>query len=176
MAWSMVRLAYLWIVHLFVLLTLYRHERAMWVRMNAAALILTPLFIWPLLPLPSPAGTVVEVVGMALVLVPYPLALSARRALGQANWEAPRAEALPDSITASGPYGLVRHPLYVAMFLGATGEFMITGTWFCVPLTLMFAALAYVNAVHDEKKILSSSLGEAYSAYAATVRRRFLPL
>ena len=53
---------------------------------------------------------------------------------------------------------------------------MITGTWLCVPLTGAFAALAYANAVHDERKILSSPLGAAYSAYTAVVRRRFLPL
>ena len=176
MAWSLFRLAYLWSAHLFVLVTLYRHERVMWVRMNAATLVLTPLFFWPVLPISSPAATVVEVVGMVFMLLPYPLALSARRALGQANWEAPRASALPDSITKGGPYGFVRHPLYLAMFVGSAGEFMITGTWFCIPLVGLFAVLAYVNAIHDEKKILSSPLGDAYADYAATVKRRFLPL
>jgi protein-S-isoprenylcysteine O-methyltransferase Ste14 len=173
--WLFVRLAYMWAVHMFVLVTLYRHERVMWVRMNVVSALLTLLFFWPVLALPGRWAVAVEVLGMMLVVAPYPLALWARRSLGQRNWEAPRSTELPEAITTRGPYGIIRHPLYLVMFLGGAGEFCITGTWLCIPLTLLFDALAYANARHDERKILGSPLAEAYREYSEQVRKRFVP-
>jgi protein-S-isoprenylcysteine O-methyltransferase Ste14 len=174
-SWLFFRLAYMWAVHLFVLTTLYRREPVMWIRMNAVSALLTLLFFWPILPLPASLAVPIEIAGMVAVVLPYPLALWARRSLGQRNWEAPRSAELPVTITTAGPYGLIRHPLYLAMFLGGAGEFFITGTWFFLPLTLLFGLLAWANALHDERKIMASGLGEAYGQYASEVRSRFLP-
>lgn len=175
MAWPLFRLAYIWISQWFVLATMYRHERVMWIRMNAMAALMTPLFFWPILPLPPQVAAVVEIVGIVLVLAPYPLGIAARRALGQANWQAPRADGAPETITTAGPYGRIRHPLYLVMFVGSAGQFMVTGTWFCVPLILIFAAMAYTNALHDERKIMTTPLAEAYAAYKREVPSRFVP-
>jgi protein-S-isoprenylcysteine O-methyltransferase Ste14 len=175
MTWLLVRLAYLWASHLFVLVTLYRRERAMWVRTNVVECVLTALLLIRVLPLPTVAALPVEVAGMVLVVLPYPFAAWARRALGQSNWEAPRSTALPGSITSKAPHSLVQHPLYVAMFLGTAGQSMIVGSWLSAVLVVLFAALAYMNAVHDERKIMSSPLAETYSAYAKRVRSRFIP-
>ena len=43
-AWALVRLSYLWFWHIFVLVTIYRGQRIMAVRMSSVAIILSPLF------------------------------------------------------------------------------------------------------------------------------------
>lgn len=175
LVWALIRLAYLWASHFFVLMTLYRHERVMWIRMNSVGLVLTALVFWRAVMLPGPWAVGAELLGMLLVLLPYPIALSARRALGQANWQEPRSAKQPETITRTGPYSRIRHPLYVAMFLGSSGQCLITGSWLALPLVAMFAVLAYANSIHDERKIAASPLAAQYEAYAAQVRGRFIP-
>jgi protein-S-isoprenylcysteine O-methyltransferase Ste14 len=76
------------------------------------------------------------------------------------------------SLTASGPYRLVRHPLYLGWFLLVLGPAHMTGD------RLLFAVLtcAYlIVAVPWEERSLERTFGEAYARYRGLVRWRIIP-
>ena len=68
-------------------------------------------------------------------------------------------------LTTSGPYSVVRNPLYVGSFLGVMG-FGLAVRLPLLPLAflLMFAAL-YPAVVANEEKRLEELFGETYSRY-----------
>jgi protein-S-isoprenylcysteine O-methyltransferase Ste14/membrane protease YdiL (CAAX protease family) len=77
-------------------------------------------------------------------------------------------------LVIAGPFALVRHPIYVGLFLlllasglaWSTPEAMIVAVW-------LFGWATHVRATREEK-LLSSALGTAYAVYAARVPR-FMP-
>jgi methanethiol S-methyltransferase len=75
-------------------------------------------------------------------------------------------------LITTGPFGLVRHPLYLGWVLLVWGLPVMTGTQF------VFAAIstAYlVIAVPFEERELMRTMGAEYEAYARVVRWRILP-
>jgi hypothetical protein len=80
--------------------------------------------------------------------------------------------AASQGLKAHGPYGLVRHPIYLAWLFLVWTPASMNGTRF------VFAAVstAYlVIAIPFEERSLRASLGPAYAAYAARVRWRLVP-
>jgi len=80
--------------------------------------------------------------------------------------------ATPPTPISRGPYGLVRHPLYLAFLLLVWPVQVMTGTRF------LFAALftAYVLvAIPLEERDLRRTFGAAYTEYARRVRARLVP-
>ncbi|WP_134046077.1 methyltransferase family protein [Paraburkholderia caballeronis] len=77
------------------------------------------------------------------------------------------------ALTDTGPYAIVRHPMYGAAILYLAGTPLMLGSWWglaCVPL--MVAALGY-RAVKEER-VLEEGL-PGYRAYLQRVRYRFVP-
>jgi len=75
-------------------------------------------------------------------------------------------------LKAHGPYGLVRHPIYLAWLFLVWTPTTMNGT------RLVFAAIstAYlVIAIPMEERSLHRSIGPAYAAYATRVRWRLVP-
>jgi protein-S-isoprenylcysteine O-methyltransferase Ste14 len=75
-------------------------------------------------------------------------------------------------LQADGPYGVVRHPLYLGWVLTVFGAPRMTGD------RLAFAVLttAYLFvAIPWEERSLERSFGEAYRRYKTTVRWRVIP-
>ena len=73
-------------------------------------------------------------------------------------------------LATTGPFGLVRHPNYLAMLLVALGTFL----W--VPTPWVLGALVAVVAVSErraraEERLLAEAFGERYRAYRRRVRR-----
>ncbi|TGQ69482.1 isoprenylcysteine carboxylmethyltransferase family protein [Mesorhizobium sp. M00.F.Ca.ET.186.01.1.1] len=79
--------------------------------------------------------------------------------------------ALPDHLVTSGPFGITRNPIYLALTLMLIGVAFISGiVWF-----LLFAFIAsFVTqklAIESEEKILAAKFGKKYRDYAKRVRR-----
>lgn len=75
-------------------------------------------------------------------------------------------------LKSHGPYGFVRHPIYLAWLFLVWAPPTMTGT------RLVFAAIstAYlVIAIPIEERSLRATIGPAYAAYAAQVRWRIIP-
>ena len=76
-------------------------------------------------------------------------------------------------VTTTGPYAIVRHPMYSASVLWFVATpFALDSPWALVPAVLMSLALA-VRLV-DEERYLRASL-PGYDGYCAIVRWRLIP-
>jgi protein-S-isoprenylcysteine O-methyltransferase Ste14 len=75
-------------------------------------------------------------------------------------------------LTTRGPYGLVRHPLYLGWILIVFGAAHMTGdrlTFAALTTSYLFVAIPW------EEESLVRSLGEEYVRYRRTVRWRVIP-
>jgi len=88
---------------------------------------------------PPEVAAVARWVGLALMIAGLPLALTALTRLG------PALTALPyptdeARLVQTGPYSIVRHPIYSGLILGAFGWGLYLASW----LTLGYAVLLFV--------------------------------
>jgi protein-S-isoprenylcysteine O-methyltransferase Ste14 len=70
-------------------------------------------------------------------------------------------------LITSGPYAIVRHPMYMGLALAAVGSLLIYFTWTAVYFAL-FAPLTLVRA-HREETALSQEFGEQWQQYCRRV-------
>ena len=80
-----------------------------------------------------------------------------------------RSESTP---TARGPYGLVRHPLYLAFLLAVWPMPLMTGTRF---VFVLVSTIYVLIAIPMEERDLRRTFGRSYDAYSARVKYRLLP-
>jgi protein-S-isoprenylcysteine O-methyltransferase Ste14 len=76
------------------------------------------------------------------------------------------------TLTVSGPYGIVRHPVYLGWMLVVFGAARMTGD------RLVFAAVSslyLVVAIPWEERALAREFGAAYARYKEAVRWRVMP-
>jgi len=76
------------------------------------------------------------------------------------------------SLVRSGIYGLMRHPLYTAVFCWAVGWALVWRSWPALVTALVLAPLFDAKARHEER-----CLRQAFSEYSDYERRvrRFIP-
>jgi protein-S-isoprenylcysteine O-methyltransferase Ste14 len=76
-------------------------------------------------------------------------------------------------VVTTGPYGVVRHPMYSAAILYFIGVPLMLGScWALLPVPLFIAAFG-ARAIGEERVLRQSLAG--YDAYANKVRFRFMP-
>jgi protein-S-isoprenylcysteine O-methyltransferase Ste14 len=78
------------------------------------------------------------------------------------------------TVISTGPYGYVRHPMYVSALLFLVGVPLLLGSWWGLAFAPVFAALLVVR-ISIEEKALRQGL-EGYDAYAGQVPYRLVPL
>jgi protein-S-isoprenylcysteine O-methyltransferase Ste14 len=77
-------------------------------------------------------------------------------------------------VISTGPYALVRHPMYVAALVMLLGMPIALGSWWGV-LTMAAVVPAVVWRLLDEERFLARNL-PGYTEYQRKVRYRLLPL
>lgn len=77
------------------------------------------------------------------------------------------------SLMDSGPFSLVRNPLYVGNFFLSLGLVIVSGVYFMVPIYIFFFAVQYHYIVNWEEWNLRAKMGEPYIAYCKEVPRWF---
>lgn len=91
----------------------------------------------------------------------------ARRHLGR-NWSQAVTLKEDHKLITSGPYALVRHPIYTGLVLGILGSAVALGEWRgLVALALVFVALW--RKLRLEEKWMREHFGESYEAYSRKV-------
>jgi protein-S-isoprenylcysteine O-methyltransferase Ste14 len=76
-------------------------------------------------------------------------------------------------VVSSGPYAIVRHPMYsggVVFFVGAA---LLLGSWWGVAMSPLFAVLFVVRASIEERALIEGLPG--YAEYTTRVRYRLVP-
>jgi protein-S-isoprenylcysteine O-methyltransferase Ste14 len=77
-------------------------------------------------------------------------------------------------LVTSGPYRLVRHPMYTGSAIAFLGVGLALGTWPGLLLVFFGTLAAMVRRISVEERALTQALGEEYASYAAD-RSRMLP-
>jgi len=96
--------------------------------------------------------------GYALVLIGITIRIWAQFTLGR-NWST--GVATPVSLTTSGPYRYVRHPMYSAYFLFAGGMALLTMNENLMMLWVIYLLMIFVRALNEEE-MLEKRFGEKY--------------
>ena len=77
-------------------------------------------------------------------------------------------------VISTGPYALVRHPMYIGALVMLIGVPLALGSWWGL-ITIVPMVLVLVARLLDEEKFLAKNLA-GYSEYQSKVRYHLLPL
>ena len=102
------------------------------------------------------AGLAVEAMGLFL-------AVWARRHLGS-NWSGEITIKVGHQLIRSGPYRLLRHPIYTGLLAMYAGTALVTGEWLAI-IGLAMAGFAYWRKIRLEEANLNAAFGSDYDAY-----------
>jgi len=96
------------------------------------------------------------------------MAVSAIRTLGS-QWSVGARLIEGHELVTRGPYALVRHPIYTALFglLLATG--LVASLWIALPPAVVFFAAGSAQRMRVEDRLLRDLFGATFDAYAARV-------
>jgi protein-S-isoprenylcysteine O-methyltransferase Ste14 len=124
-------------------------------------------FGWSAVPVSlQAAGAAGVVLGFLIVI----------RALDENTFSAPVVKVQRERghhVVATGPYAVVRHPMYGGMCILVPSIALLLGSWFGLAATLIIIAAAAVRAVREERELETGLDG--YRAYMARVRYRLVP-
>lgn len=109
----------------------------------------------------------VRAISAALVACGLGTAVWARVTLGR-NWGMPMTEKAQPELVTSGPYRLVRHPIYSGIVLATVGTALAVGVGWLVVAVVMGVYFGYSAAV--EERTLIAQLPEAYRRYQSRTK------
>jgi protein-S-isoprenylcysteine O-methyltransferase Ste14 len=104
----------------------------------------------------------VRAIGAALVVCGLGTAVWARVTLGR-NWGMPMTEKDQPELVTSGPYCLVRHPIYSGILLATVGTALAVSLGWLLVAGVMGVYFGYSAAV--EERTLAEQFPEAYQRY-----------
>jgi protein-S-isoprenylcysteine O-methyltransferase Ste14 len=102
--------------------------------------------------------------GVALCLLGFSLAINARRHLGR-NWGLPMSRKEQPELVTSGPYALIRHPIYAGLILAMLGSTVGVNVLWALPLVLVGAYFIY--SARREETVMLQLFPEQYAVYMA---------
>ena len=106
--------------------------------------------------------------GVALVCGGMAFAIQARHTIGR-NWSAIVTLKKDHELVTTGPYALVRHPIYTGLLLGFLGWAVAVDRWRGV-LAVAIVFLAILRKYRLEERWMRERFGVAYDAYRARVK------
>jgi protein-S-isoprenylcysteine O-methyltransferase Ste14 len=110
-----------------------------------------------------PASYLIMAGGLAVEMMGWALAIWARRALGR-NWSGEISIKTEHQLIRSGPYELLRHPIYTGLMTMYVGATLVTGEWVAI-VGVAIAAFAYRRKIRLEEANMEVAFGADYDAY-----------
>ncbi|MFA4860618.1 isoprenylcysteine carboxylmethyltransferase family protein [Methanoregula sp.] len=110
----------------------------------------------------------VDIFGLLLVIFGICFAIWARVHLGH-NWSSRPAIHNNHTITRTGPYSIVRHPIYTGILTGILGTAIATGATLAFICLLVFLVL-FLLKIRMEEQFLVEEFGEDYERYRGNVK------
>jgi protein-S-isoprenylcysteine O-methyltransferase Ste14 len=108
-----------------------------------------------------------EGIGLALFVVGLAFAIWARLNIGR-NWGTPMMQKEKPELVTSGPYRLVRHPIYSGVLVAGAATAVALSWWWFVPVALATAYFIYSATV--EERFLTNEFPDSYPAYKRSTK------
>jgi hypothetical protein len=70
-------------------------------------------------------------------------------------------------LNTSGPYSVVRNPLYLGNILIFVGSILVAGSWRLALVTALASLLYYERIIAAEEQVLAGTFGDVYREWAA---------
>jgi len=129
----------------------------LWRRGLSGYLLYLPMSaLWPGHPVTVVAGFLIQLLGLAFTVW-------ARYYLGNL-WSGGIVLREGHKVVDTGPYRLVRHPIYSGILLAMLGSFLMDGTVFWLAV-LVLSVIALLWKAGAEERLLTRELGEEYVNY-----------
>jgi protein-S-isoprenylcysteine O-methyltransferase Ste14 len=112
-----------------------------------------------------PAVVEVGAAGWLLTALGMLFSIWARLSLGR-NWSGRVVLKEGQELISSGPYALVRHPIYTGLLVALAGGALYDGRWRAM-LGLAFFAIGFWLKARSEEALLEGEFGEEYRSYRA---------
>jgi protein-S-isoprenylcysteine O-methyltransferase Ste14 len=128
---------------------------------NAA--ILFEIIQIPAIPRFLPLNAFVLAAGLVVSSLGLALAIWARRILGK-HWSGRITIKVDHELIRTGPYRLIRHPIYTGILVLYTGTAIISGSCLAL-LAVAMALVAYARKIRLEEANLRIAFGPAYDTY-----------
>lgn len=110
-----------------------------------------------------PRAAYIVVIGLAIQVGAGLLAVWARRHLGR-NWSGAITAKVDHQLIRTGPYRVLRHPIYTGMLGMFLGTAIVSGELHAL-LAMVIIAVAYWRKVRIEERHLRTIFGDAYDEY-----------
>jgi len=114
-----------------------------------------------------PRSAVLFWFGVVLLLTGLLISVAARRHLG-GNWSSTVTVKVDHTLTRSGPYRFVRHPIYSGILLAVLGGVIASGEWRQL-VALALIAGAFLRKIQIEERYMLGQFGETYALYRQNV-------
>jgi protein-S-isoprenylcysteine O-methyltransferase Ste14 len=109
----------------------------------------------------------VQAVGAVLLVAGLALAVWARIYLGR-NWGMPMTKKDDPELVTSGPYQLVRHPIYSGILLAMLGTALASNVYWLIVLAIIGAY--FVHSARVEEQLMADSFPSVYANYKARTK------
>ncbi len=108
-----------------------------------------------------------EAVGLVLFGLGLGFAIWARVHIGR-NWGTPMTQKDEPELVTSGPYHLVRHPIYSGILLANVGTAVALSWWWLIPGAL--AGIYFIYSATVEERYLTEQFPDSYPAYRRSTK------
>jgi protein-S-isoprenylcysteine O-methyltransferase Ste14 len=106
-------------------------------------------------------------IGLVLFALGLGFAVWARVHIGR-NWGTPMAQKNEPELVTSGPYRLVRHPIYSGILLASVGT-AVALSWFWLAVVGL-AGIYFIYSATVEERYLTREFPDAYTAYRRSTK------
>jgi protein-S-isoprenylcysteine O-methyltransferase Ste14 len=108
-----------------------------------------------------------EALGLVLFGLGLAFAIWARVHIGR-NWGTPMTQKDEPELVTSGPYRLVRHPIYSGILLANIGTAVALSWWWLIPGAL--AGIYFIYSATVEEGYLAEQFPDSYPAYRRSTK------
>ena len=165
--------ALIWFVASFGVKKATRHEDP-WSRLSNTApiwicaflLVVSPSWLGPLLLRLVPQDLTYYGIGAVLTVIGLGFAVWARYHIGR-NWSGVITVKEDHALIRTGPYAIVRHPIYSGLILAILGAVLARGDTAAL-LAFAFMLYAVLRRVGIEERWMSETFGRDYADYKAS--------
>ncbi len=120
--------------------------------------------VWFHTPSQAPPAIAKIIIAILLAALAVVLGFSSTSALGK-QWRFDAALNADHALIQTGPYAIVRHPIYASMLLMLIATALIVSNWIALSIALVLYFIGTEIRVRVEEKLLVGHFGQQYQEY-----------